>query len=73
MTNPYSSRSKMIFLRMGGEQTGRWVEESVDILADYRRAFGEDPPATASLAIMNDSDDTGQSAVSYVEFIEIYR
>jgi hypothetical protein len=73
MTNPYSSRSKMIFLRMGDEQKGQWIEESVDIVKDYRRTFGEDPPATASLAIMNDSDDTGQSSVSYIEFIEIYR
>jgi hypothetical protein len=73
MTNPYSSRSQMIFLRMGDEQKGRWVEETVDIVADYRLAFGEDPPARASLAIMNDSDDTGQSSVSYVEFIEVYR
>jgi hypothetical protein len=73
MTNPYSSRSRMIFLRMGDERKGQWVEESVDILEDYRRAFGEDPPAEASLAIMNDSDDTGQSAVSFVEFIEIFR
>jgi hypothetical protein len=73
VTNPYSSRSRMIFLRMGEERKGQWVEESVVILEDYRRAFGEDPPAQASLAIMNDSDDTGQSAVSFVEFIEIYR
>jgi hypothetical protein len=58
---------------MGRDKTGLWVEERVNILTDYRRAFGEDPPATASLAIMNDSDDTGQSSVSYVEFIEIYR
>jgi len=73
MTNPYSPRSKMIFLQMGDEHRGRWIEESVNVLADYRRAFGENPPATAGLAIMNDSDDTGQSSVSYIEFIEIYR
>jgi len=73
MTNPYTSRSKMIFLQMGDAHVGRWIEESVDILEDYLRVFGENPPASASLAIMNDSDDTGQSAVSYLEFIEIYR
>lgn len=73
MTNPYTSRSKMIFLQMGDTLKGRWVEESVNVLEDYRRVFGENPPATASLAIMNDSDDTGQSSVSYLEFIEVYR
>ena len=73
ISNPYSPRSKMVFLRMGDDRTGQWVEERVDILEDYRRVFGKNPPATASLAIMNDSDDTGQSSVSYVEFIEFYR
>jgi hypothetical protein len=73
MSNPYTNRSKMIFLEMGDALEGRWVEESVNILEDYRRVFGEDPPDTASLAIMNDSDNTGQSSVSYVQFIEVYR
>jgi hypothetical protein len=73
MANPYSSRSIMIFLQMGDAQKGQWIEERVNILADYRRVFGENPPATASLVIMNDSDDTGQSSVSYLEFIEIFR
>lgn len=73
MTNPYTSRARMVFLRMGDEHKGRWVEESVDIVEDYRRVFGESPPAKATLAVMNDSDDTGQSSVSYLEFIEVYR
>jgi hypothetical protein len=71
MTNPYSDRSKMFFLQMGGEKKGQWIEENLNIVADYQRAFGEKPPTMASLAIMNDSDDTGQSSVSYIEFIEI--
>jgi hypothetical protein len=71
MTNPYSDRSKMLLLQMGGERKGQWIEENLNIIADYQRAFGEKPPTTASLAIMNDSDDTGQSSVSYIEFIEL--
>jgi hypothetical protein len=39
----------------------------------FLEAFGEKPPVNASLAIMNDSDNTGESAVSYLEFIEVYR
>jgi hypothetical protein len=69
--NPYTDRAKMIPLRSGTEQLGQWVEEEVNILADYRRIFGGDPPASASLAIMNDSDNTGEAAVSHMEFIEV--
>jgi len=69
--NPYTDRAKMIPLRSGTVQLGQWVEEEVNILDDYRRIFGEDPPAGASLAIMNDSDNTGESAVSHLDFIEV--
>jgi hypothetical protein len=71
--NPYTDRAKMIPLRSGTGQLGQWVEEEVDILADYRRGFGEEPPASASLAIMNDSDNTGEAAVSHLDFIEVRR
>lgn len=61
----------MIPLRSGIEYMGQWMEETVDILADYRRSCGKDPPESASLAIMNDSDDTGEAAVSHMDFIEV--
>jgi hypothetical protein len=50
-----------------------WVEEDVNIVRDYREAFGSEPPPVASLAIMNDSDDTGERAVSFIDYIEVYR
>ncbi len=69
--NPFTDRAKMIPLRSGTEHLGKWMEEEVNILADYRRVFGEEPPESASLAIMNDSDNTGEAAVSHVDFIEV--
>jgi len=50
-----------------------WVDEEVNILDDYNKAFGKSPPSTASIAIMNDSDNTGEDSVSYIDFIEVYR
>lgn len=73
LTSPYTDRAKMVLLEQGGEKVGTWVVEEVNVVEDYQRAFGTKPPATASLAIMNDSDNTGESAVSYVELIEVYR
>jgi hypothetical protein len=73
ISSPYTERSKMIILRQGGRQAGAWQEEHADILADYREAFGEDPPARAGIAVMNDSDNTGESSVSYIEYLRIYR
>ncbi len=71
--NAYTGRSMMVLLEEGGDKTGQWITEEANIIEDYRRAFGEDPPKRATIAIMNDSDNTGESSVSYVDFIEIFR
>jgi hypothetical protein len=69
--NPNTKRAKMIPLRAGKHQLGEWVDEQVNVLADYRKTFGKDLPGRASLVIMNDSDNTGQAAVSHMDFIEV--
>ena len=71
--NTYTSQAMMILLQYGGENTGKWVDQEVDVLEDYRKAFGEDPPSVASLAVMNDSDNTKESSISYVDYIEVYK
>ncbi len=73
LTNPYADEAKMIVLRTGNDDAGRWVEESVNIIEDYRKAFGTDPPARASLAIMSDTDNTLESATAYIDWLEISR
>jgi hypothetical protein len=69
--SPYTDRARLIILRSGDKDTGRWVDEEVNIIEDYERAFGSRPPATASLAIMNDSDDTGEESTSYMDYIYV--
>jgi len=69
--NPFTDKAQMILLEHGTRYVGEWRNESVNILEDYRRAFGESPPKRASLAIMSDSDNTGQSAQAWIDFIEL--
>jgi hypothetical protein len=69
--SPYTDRSIMIPLQSGPQQVGRWVEQQVNVYEDYRTAFGEPPPSVAAVAVMNDSDNTGEAAVSYLDYIEI--
>lgn len=73
ITSPYTDRAKLIALEKGDKKAGTWLTEEVNVLSDYREVFGKEPPKIASLAIMNDSDNSGQSSVSYVDFIEVYR
>lgn len=73
LTNPYAEEAKMIPVEQGKKNLNRWITEQADIVEDYRKAFGEDPPAMVSLAIMNDSDNTKEHSVSYLDYIKIYR
>lgn len=69
--SPYTDKAYMVVLEGGKEKAGQWVEESVNVLDDYRKAFGKDPPVTAGLAVMSDTDNTGTSAEAYLDFIEV--
>jgi len=71
LKNSYTSRSRMIPLRAGDSQAGTWLEEEVDILSDFKEAFGTEPPRLARIAIMNDSDNTKEASVSFVDYLEI--
>ena len=69
----YSDRSMMIAKDVGEGRKGEWTEHRVNILEDYRKAFGADPPRTASLAIMADSDNTENQSTAYIDFIRLGR
>lgn len=73
IASPYTEKARIVILEKGKQRVGQWVEESVNVLEDYRQAFGKDPPAIAGLAVMSDTDNTGESAVAYLDFIEVGR
>jgi len=71
--SPYTDKVRMVVLERGKDHAGQWIEESVNILDDYRKVFGHEPPAVAGLAVMSDSDNTGTEAEAYLDFIEVSR
>ncbi|RJR16453.1 MAG: DUF3047 domain-containing protein [Nitrospiraceae bacterium] len=71
--NVYASEAKMVVLQAGNENSGKWVDQEINIVEDYQDAFGTAPPATWGIALMNDSDNTGESSVSYIDYIEVFR
>lgn len=71
LPNPYTARTRMVLLQKGPEHAGTWIEERVNALEDYRKAFGKEPPAEASLAVMSDADNTGEKATGYIDYIEV--
>jgi hypothetical protein len=71
IANAYTADSQMIVLRSGDAESGEWQNETVDILADYKAAFDRLPPRRACLAVMVDTDNTGEEARSHIDYIEI--
>jgi hypothetical protein len=63
--NAFTSNAMMIAVESGPAKTGQWVTEERDILTDYRRVFGEDPPEAGAIAIMTDTDNTGTEATAW--------
>jgi hypothetical protein len=60
-----------VVARSGAADAGRWVTERHDIYADYRRIVGGEPPRIVGVALMTDTDDTGERAVAYYGAIRL--
>lgn len=73
ITSPYTDKARIIALQRDSQKVGTWQHEEVNIIQDYKKTFGVNPPKIASIAIMNDSDNIGQTSVSYTDFIEVFR
>jgi hypothetical protein len=63
--NPSSDRIKMIVVESGSASLNQWLTEERNVYEDYKQAFGEEPPLISGVAIMTDTDDTGESATAY--------
>ncbi len=63
--NPYTDWVMMLPVESGCARCGTWRTEQRNVYEDYREAFGEEPPAVTGVAIMTDTDNTGERAVAY--------
>ncbi len=71
ITSPGFGQVKYVVLEAGGEQVGKWRQEEVNVVEDFRKAFGKMPPGTAAISFMDDSDNTGESSTSWLSSLEV--
>jgi hypothetical protein len=71
LPNSYTSNAMMLALQSGNERRGEWIVERRNLVEDFRRLFGEDPPGEALIAVMTDTDQTGESAQAWYDDIRI--
>lgn len=62
ITSPYTQRVRSVVVDADPNSIGKWKSFSRDIYEDYKRAFGEEPPRISGIAIMVDTDNTGEKA-----------
>ena len=64
--------SRTRYVDAGSEPvTATWRTVSVDIVEEYRRVFGEEPPSRARISIIGDSDGTGDATLGYIDYIRL--
>lgn len=67
----YTGNSMMVAVESGAEMTGKWIVEKRNLLEDYKRYFGKTPKKAGAIAIMTDTDNTGESAAACYDSIKI--
>jgi hypothetical protein len=63
--SPYTSKAVIVAVESGDEKAGQWVSEERNYYEDYRQLFNEEPPKLGAVALMTDTDDTGDAVTAY--------
>lgn len=61
----------MVAVESGNENIGKWVTERRNVYEDFKMYFGEESPQVGGIAVMTDTDNTGESAIAYYDDIRI--
>jgi len=65
LASPYTSRVRIVVAESGVAHVNTWVTVQRDIGEDFRRAFGEEPPAISGVALATDTDNTREDATAW--------
>jgi hypothetical protein len=63
--NPHTRRVQMIVASSGAAGVGAWQVLERDVVADFKRAFGEEPGRLLAYGIMSDTDNTLESVEAW--------
>jgi hypothetical protein len=63
--NAYTDRVMMVAARDAEDPVGVWVEEKHNVREDIRRHFGKEVNTIKAVAIMTDTDNSGQRATAW--------
>jgi hypothetical protein len=56
---------KIVVVRSGPAELGKWITETRNVYEDYKKFFGEDPPVIKGMRLQINSQHTGTTAESW--------
>ncbi len=66
--HPRSGRARFIALESGEAKAGKWIAETRDLMADWKRLFkGEPPTSISGIGLMTDADGTKDSVTGWYD------
>lgn len=76
LVNAFTNRMRMLVLESGATATpGSWLPERRNLLADYRRAFGQEAgsivPDVVAVAVSADADNTHAHGLAYFSDVDL--
>ncbi len=63
--NPFAEEVVMVAVESGDARLNQWITEERNVYEDYKTIFKQEPPEISGVAVMTDSDNTGESAVAW--------
>jgi hypothetical protein len=65
LPSAFTANSMMIAVESGNERAGQWRNEERNIHEDFKKYFKTEPPRVGAIAIMTDTDNTGESVTAW--------
>jgi hypothetical protein len=63
ITSSHTNQVKMLVVASGAAGLGKWQSVRRNLAQDYKRAYGAEPGPVLNVAVMTDTDNTGEKAV----------
>lgn len=62
---PGARSHKIVVVEKGNERAGTWIREKRNLLEDFRKFFGSEPPGILAVAILTDTEQTNEGVEAH--------
>lgn len=66
ISDPGKSWQKLMVVEGGSSKLGQWLSYEKNLYLDFKNLYNEEPRRLIFIGILNDTDQTGQAATSYI-------